>query len=85
MKKNDAVHFIWLSLIGLTLITYAMSFVELSGVVMVSVLMATAYSKGVLIIREFMALKGVSLIWRLIMYGWLTVVCLAVFLAYFFT
>ncbi len=45
-------------------------------------LFVTTMIKGSLIIREFMALKGVSLLWRVIMYGWLWTVCLLIAVIY---
>jgi hypothetical protein len=62
--------------------TYGLSHLNASGTVIMLILMITAFIKGALIIRDFMELKGVSLIWKLIMYGWLTIVCLSIVLAY---
>jgi len=67
----------------LTLSTYALGDLGFSGVVAVLILLSTAAIKGVFIIRDFMELKGVSLLWRVIMYGWLGTVCLAIAITYF--
>jgi cytochrome c oxidase subunit IV len=66
----------------LTLSTYAMGELAFSGVVAVFILLSTAAIKGILIIRDFMELKGVSLLWRVIMYGWLGSVCVAIVVSY---
>ncbi len=76
------IHTVWLFLVLLTLMTYGLSYMDTNGVAVMLVLMLAAFVKGVMIIREFMELKGVSLLWRLIMYGWLTLVCLAIVAAY---
>lgn len=52
------------------------------GIKITSFLVFTALIKGGLIIREFMELKAVSLLWRMMMYGWLYVVCLVIVMAY---
>ena len=76
------VHTIWLVMMFLTLSTYAMGELAFSGVVAVLILLSTAAIKGILIIRDFMELKGVSLLWRVIMYGWLGIVCSAIAVSY---
>lgn len=66
----------------LTFSTYAMGKLGLDGTGIVIYLLITAVIKGTLIIRDFMELKGVSLLWRAIMYGWLWVVTLAIAITY---
>jgi len=82
MNKLYNIHTVWLMLVLLTLITYGLSFIDANGTVIMLVLMIVAFCKGVMIIRDFMELKGVSLLWKLIMYGWITVVSLAIVVAY---
>ncbi len=82
MRKINNIHCVWLTLILLTLVTYGLSYLEASGRVIMLVLITATFIKGVLIIREFMKLKGVALLWRLIMYGWLTFVCGGIVLAF---
>ena len=82
MNKFYNIHTIWLTLMLLTLLTYGLSKIDLSGIAIMLILMMTAFIKGTLIIREFMELKGVSLLWKLIMYGWLITVCLSIITAY---
>jgi len=66
----------------LTISTYAMGKMGFSGLGTVLFLLATAVIKGTFIIRDYMELKGVSLLWRAIMYGWLWLVTLAITIAY---
>lgn len=66
----------------LTLTTYFMGKMGFSGVVAVSFLLITAIIKGTFIIRDFMELRDVSLVWRIIMYGWLWIICLAIIISY---
>lgn len=66
----------------LTLSSYAMGEFGHSGSIAVVILVITAYTKGIFIIRDFMELKGVSFLWRAIMYGWLSMVCLAIAILY---
>jgi len=82
MKKFYTIHTVWLFLILLTISTYLFGHFQSSGMLVVSSIVLIAVIKSVLIMREFMQLKGVSLMWRIIMYGWLTIVCLAIIIAY---
>ena len=82
MNKFYNIHTIWVILILLTLMTYGLSHINASSTAIMFVLMITAFVKGAMIIRDFMELKDVSLIWKLIMYGWLTIVCLSITTAY---
>lgn len=66
----------------LTLITYAMGKLGYSGATVMLFLLLTAAAKAGFIIRDFMELRGVSLLWRVIMYGWLLVVCVAIAITY---
>ena len=66
----------------LTLSTYAIGKLGFNGAPAVLLLLLTAVIKGVFIIRDFMELRGVSLIWRIIMYGWLGITCSAIAISY---
>ena len=66
----------------LTLTTYAIGKLGYSGAAVMLFLLITAAVKAGFIIRDFMELRGVSLLWRVIMYGWLLSVCLAIAIAY---
>ena len=82
LKKYYNVHNLWLLMLLLTLTTYAIGKLGYSGVAVVSFLLITATAKATFIIRDFMELRGVSLLWRVIMYGWLLVVIAGIAIAY---
>jgi cytochrome c oxidase subunit 4 len=83
MKAYYNAHTIWIVMMLLTLSTYAVGKLDCSGVIVVLFLLLTALIKGSFIIRDFMELKDVSLLWRAIMYGWLWTVCLVIAVTYF--
>lgn len=66
----------------LTLTTYAIGKLGYSGALVMLFLLSTAAIKAGFIIRDFMELRGVSLLWRVIMYGWLLTVCTAIAITY---
>ena len=76
------IHTIWLVMMLLTLTTYAMGRLGYGGLVVVLFLLSTATIKAIFIIRDYMELRGVSLLWRVIMYGWLFVVSTAIAITY---
>ena len=82
MKKYYNIHTIWLFLLLLTISTYLFGHFQSSGFGVVMFIILIAIIKATLIMREFMELRGVSLMWRIIMYGWLVIVCLGIFLSY---
>ena len=82
MSKLYNIHTIWLTMILLTISSYTIGKLGFSGTAAVLVLLSTALIKGLFIIRDYMELRGVSLLWRVIMYGWLWVVCLAIAICY---
>jgi len=82
MKIVNREMFIWLLMMLLTLSTYAMGKFAVDGLAVVMFLLVTAAIKGGLIIRDFMALQGVALLWQIIMYGWLMLVCLTIAITY---
>lgn len=82
MKSYYNIHTIWIVLLLLTLSTYAMGKLGYNGLIVVFFLLLTAAIKGIFIIRDFMELKGVSLLWRVIMYGWLWIVTLSIAITY---
>jgi len=69
----------------LTVSTYAVGKLGYGGTTAVLLLLLTAVIKGIFIIRDFMELKGVSLLWRIIMYGWLWTVCIVIAVSYIVT
>ena len=82
INKIYNIHSLWLVMLLLTLTTYAIGKLGYSGVAVVSFLLITAATKAIFIIRDFMELRGVSLLWRVIMYGWLLVVIAGIAITY---
>ena len=82
MNKLDNVHILWMAMLLLTLCTYIMGKLEYSGTAVMLLILLIAGIKAVFIIRNFMELRGVSLLWRVIMYGWLSVVCTSIAITY---
>ncbi|MEE9352009.1 MAG: cytochrome C oxidase subunit IV family protein [Thiotrichaceae bacterium] len=82
MKSYYNIHTLWIAMLLLTLSTYAMGKLGFSGIAVVFFLLLTAALKGTFIIRDFMELRDVSLLWRVIMYGWLWIICLAIAITY---
>ncbi|RKZ58053.1 MAG: hypothetical protein DRQ44_15120 [Gammaproteobacteria bacterium] len=82
ISKLYNIHSIWLVMMFLTLTTYAMAKFGFSGALVMLFLLSTAAIKATFIIRDYMELRGVSLLWRVIMYGWLSVVCVAIGISY---
>lgn len=82
MKAYYNIHTIWLVMMLLTISTYAMGKFGYDGIVIMLILLLTSVIKGSFIIRDFMELNGVSLLWRVIMYGWLWFICVAIAIAY---
>ena len=78
VHKYYNAHTIWIVMMLLTLSTYCIGLFGYSGISIVLLLMSTVVVKGVFIIRDYMELRGVSLLWRVLMYGWLWVVCIAI-------
>ena len=81
-NKLNNIHIIWAVMITLTLFTYGLGKLGYDGIFVVLILLLTAAIKGALIIRDYMELRGVSLLWRAIMYGWLGTVTLALAITY---
>jgi Prokaryotic Cytochrome C oxidase subunit IV len=82
MNKLYNIHTLWLGMLLLTLTTYTIGKLGYSGVVVVSFLLITAAAKAIFIIRDFMELRGVSLLWRVMMYGWLLIVVAGIAITY---
>lgn len=82
MNKFYNIHTIWLAMILLTLFSYILGKLGYSGLLVVLIILLTSVIKGTLIIRDFMELRGVSLLWRVIMYGWLWGITLALSITY---
>ena len=85
IQNHINIHSIWLTMVALTILSYALGKFGFSGIVSVLILLLTAVVKCTLIIRDFMELRGVSLLWLVIMYGWLWGVTLSIFIIYLFS
>ncbi len=82
MNKLHSVTTLWLLMMALTISTYMVGVLGYSGTKVVMFLLLTILIKGTIIIRDFMELRGVSLLWRVIMYGWLGIVTLGIAISY---
>ena len=82
ISQHYNIHTIWLSMMVLTLTTYAIGKLGYSGASVMLFLLLTAAVKAGMVIRDFMELRGVSLLWRVIMYGWLLVVIIGIAISY---
>ncbi len=69
------VHYAWWALMGLTLLSYLAGQAMRSGTMLVDLIVVMAFIKGIVIIREFMELREVAMLWQVIMIGWLVTVC----------
>jgi cytochrome c oxidase subunit IV len=82
MRTTKEIDIVWGILIILTIMTYAFGKLGLNGTGIVAVLLLSIIIKGSMIIRDFMDLRGVSLLWRIIMYGWLWLISFLIGIAY---
>ena len=82
MNNLKTVNTLWLVMMALTISTYMLGALGLSGIAVVMFLLLTVLIKSTFIIRDFMELRGVSTLWKAIMYGWLGVVTLGIAIAY---
>ncbi len=82
MKSYYNVHMVWLVMMLLTFSTYVLGEMGNGGTAAVVLVVAMAGVKGSFIIRDFMLLKGVSMIWKLLMYGWLWLTCSTITVTY---
>jgi len=67
--KNMSAHTVWVLLMLLTIFAYGLGKVGFSGVFAMLLLLLSAFVKSHFIIADFMELRDVSLIWRVIMFG----------------
>ena len=82
LNKQCNVHTLWLAMLFLTMTTYTVGKLGFNGTTAMLFLLLTATTKATFIIRDFMGLRGVSLLWRVIMYGWLSIVCTTIAATY---
>ena len=74
----------WLVLLAATLVTFAVAETGLANAGFTAMLFvfALAYGKSALVIQHFMELKRAPLVWRLALFGWLTVVTTGILAAW---
>ncbi len=77
------VTWIWLLLVGLTVVTYAIARAGFGGPAVMAFLMLTVSVKGHWIIDDFMGLRKAPLLWRGLAHGWMLVVVALIAVAYF--
>lgn len=65
----------WLLLVGATAISFLMREDELTGLAIGAATLAIAYSKGRLVVLDFMELREAPRLWRCLLEGWLVLVC----------
>ncbi len=82
MSIRYNIHTIWLAMLVLTLSTYIMGKLDFNGIIITFILLLTVITKAYFIINDYMELRGVSLLWRVIMYGWLWVICISIAITY---
>lgn len=83
MNKYYTIHTVYFLMITLTALSYLIGETTSGGIGAMLFLLLAVMIKGGLIIRDFMELNGVSLLWRVIMYGWLWIVCAGISVPYF--
>ncbi len=76
------IYLVWILLIVLTLLTWWAGKAGYSGQWLVVALLASIFIKGHFVIADFMGLRGVALLWRALVHGWLVLVLGLIFLAY---
>lgn len=82
MNKYLNVNRIWSIMVILTISTYAIGKMGYSGTYAVLFLLITAIIKSSFIISDFMEVRGTSLLWRSMMYGWLWLVTITIATTY---
>lgn len=73
---------LWLTLLAATALTWAIGEGHASGPAIAALLLAVAMAKGTVVIFDFMALARAPLLWRIVLLGWLALVCALIGLAY---
>lgn len=73
---------IWLFMIAATAFAWLVGDHGMGGPLVVALLLTLAFIKSALVILDFMAVRHAPKLWRVVMLGWLTAVCLLIGLAY---
>ena len=74
---------VWSVLLLLTLSTFIIGYLKLSGLYVVSFILLTVAVKGILIIDHFMGLRHVRVFWRFAMLGFVTVIPIIILIGYY--
>ena len=82
MSIRYNINTIWLAMLVLTLSTYIMGKLDFNGINVTFILLLTVITKAYFIINDYMELRGVSLLWRVIIYGWLWCMCISIAITY---
>jgi hypothetical protein len=82
MNRFYNVHTVWLAMMAITVTIYVMAEMRDVTQLVMGIIFLTTLLKGSFIVREFMELKGVAFIWRVLMYGWLWSTCLVIATTY---
>lgn len=72
----------WLVLLGLTLFTYGIGSMGMSGIAAAGVVLLATLLKGQVVVDHFMGLRHVRPFWRVLMFSYLAVVGVAIAIAY---
>lgn len=73
---------IWIALLVATVLTWGIGRTGHTGTAAVVAILLIAAVKGWMIIQDFMALRRVTLLWRMLVLGWLILVLAIILLAY---
>jgi len=82
VAANRIALYVWLALVLLTLVTYAIGKLGYGGISVVAMLLLSVTIKGQLVINYFMALAWVQSRWKWVVTVWLVSVVLLIGLAY---
>ena len=80
-----STHFLnvlWVALMVATMLTWFIGRTGHTGTAAVMAILVIAALKGWMIIYDFMALRRVKLLWRMLVLGWLILVLAIILLAY---
>jgi cytochrome c oxidase subunit IV len=81
-RANRNAFIVWLALVLLTLVTYAVGKLGYGGVTVVAMLLLSVSLKGQLLIDYFMGLAHVHSGWKWVVTGWLVSVVSLIGVAY---
>ncbi|QID19126.1 cytochrome C oxidase subunit IV family protein [Nitrogeniibacter mangrovi] len=80
--KFDRLDFVWLFLLAATATTWFIGEEGAAGLGIMATLLVLSFLKGRFVVLDFMGLRGVRLMWRALLIGWLVFVASLIALAY---